>query len=53
MVDSSYDIWMRIEECVSFDFFQSQGHGFLAEWTSDLFEGVEMARGGLLNEVYI
>ena len=53
VIDSSYDIWMRIEQCVSFNFFQSQGHGFLAEWTADLFEGEEMACGGFLNEVDI
>jgi hypothetical protein len=35
------DVGVRREEGVGFYFFERQGDGFLAEGTSDLFEGEE------------
>jgi hypothetical protein len=33
------DIFVGGKEVVSLYLFKGMGHGFLAEWTSDLFEG--------------
>ena len=48
-----YDILVRGEERVSLYFFKGMGHGFLAEWTSDLFEGEELGGVLVLNEIDI
>ncbi len=42
VVDTVDDVRMRREERVSFYLFESEGDGFLAEGTTDLFKGVEL-----------
>lgn len=42
---------MRSKEAIGFDFFQREGDRFLAEGTSDLFEGEELLCRGVLYEV--
>lgn len=49
MIDGMYDIGMRGEEGVSFNFFEGERDGLLAERAADLFESVESRGGGFLD----
>jgi hypothetical protein len=48
-----YDVRVRREECVRFDFLERQAHAFLPKRTSDLLEGEELLIRVVLYEVYI
>lgn len=53
MIDGVDDVWMWGEEGVGFCFFEGEGDGFLAEGAADLFEGVELRGGGVLDEIHV
>ncbi len=53
MIDTMDDVRMGREQSIGFDFFESEGDGFLAEWTTDLLQSVELGRGRFLGEVDI
>ena len=51
MIDTVDDVGMRREQGVGFYLFEGAGDGFLAEWTTDFLECVELRGRRFLNEV--
>jgi hypothetical protein len=53
VIDRPYDVGVRCEEAVSFDFFERLGDGFLAKRTPDFLQSIQFRCGLVLYEVNI